>query len=73
MAGDGVGQIIAGPLTDSMGRRIPVLFSTILFVKACVGIAMAPPLWVVIVLRAAQGSLVAFSAVGARVMSPIAT
>ncbi|MFS8181448.1 MFS transporter [Pseudovibrio denitrificans] len=66
MAGYGVGQIIAGPLTDSMGRRIPILLSTILFVIACVGIAMAPPLWLVIALRATQGVLVAFSAVGAR-------
>ncbi|MEP3278671.1 MAG: multidrug effflux MFS transporter [Stappiaceae bacterium] len=66
MAGYGVGQIVAGPLTDSFGRRRPILISTILFVIASAGIALAPPLWAVIVLRAAQGVLVACSAVGAR-------
>ncbi|KZL15564.1 Bicyclomycin resistance protein [Pseudovibrio axinellae] len=66
MAGYGVGQIIAGPLTDSLGRRIPILLSTILFVITCIGIALAPPLWMVIALRGAQGLLVACSAVGAR-------
>ena len=66
MAGYGVGQIVAGPLTDSFGRRVPILLSTILFVLASAGIALAPPLSVVIALRAAQGILVACSAVGAR-------
>lgn len=66
MAGYGVGQIVAGPLTDSLGRRMPILLSTILFVFASVAIALAPPLWIVIALRAAQGIFVACSAVGAR-------
>lgn len=66
MVGYGVGQIIAGPLTDSFGRRWPILLSTMVFVAASVAIALAPPLWVVIVLRAVQGIFVACSAVGAR-------
>ena len=66
MAGYGVGQIVAGPLTDSLGRRMPILLSTILFVFASIAIALAPPLWMVIALRAAQGIFVACSAVGAR-------
>ncbi|MEM6580577.1 MAG: multidrug effflux MFS transporter [Pseudomonadota bacterium] len=66
MVGYGIGQIIAGPLTDSFGRRLPILLSTILFVVASVGIALAPPLWIVILLRGAQGIFVACSAVGAR-------
>ncbi len=66
MAGYGAGQIIAGPLTDSFGRRMPILMSTVLFVGASVGIALAPPLPVVIALRAAQGIFAACSAVGAR-------
>ena len=66
MAGYGVGQIIAGPLTDSFGRRWPILLSTIVFVAASIGIALAPPLWMVIALRAVQGMFVACSAVGAR-------
>lgn len=62
----GVGQIVAGPLTDSFGRRLPILLSTIVFVLASVGIALAPPLWAVIALRGVQGVFVACSAVGAR-------
>ncbi len=66
MACYGLGQIIAGPLTDSFGRRMPTLLSTRLFVTASVGISLAPPLWMVIVLRGVQGFFVACSAVGAR-------
>ena len=66
MACYGLGQIIAGPLTDTFGRRIPILLSTSVFVLASVGIALAPPLWIVIALRGVQGVFVACSAVGAR-------
>ncbi|MEM6461783.1 MAG: MFS transporter [Pseudomonadota bacterium] len=62
----GIGQIIAGTVTDGLGRRLPILISTPIFVAASVGIAMSPPLWAVIVLRAVQGLAVAYSAVGAR-------
>jgi Bcr/CflA subfamily drug resistance transporter len=66
MACYGIGQIIAGPLTDTFGRRTPILLSTIVFVLASIGIAMAPPLWIVIALRGVQGLFGACSAVGAR-------
>ena len=66
MAFYGIGQIIAGPLTDTFGRRLPILLSTSVFVLASVGIALAPPLWIVITLRGVQGIFVACSAVGAR-------
>jgi len=66
MACYGIGQIIAGPLTDTYGRRIPTLVSTGIFVLASVGIALAPPLWAVITLRAVQGVFAASAAVGAR-------
>ena len=62
----GLGQIIAGPLTDTFGRRTPTLLSTGVFVLASAGIALAPPLWMVIALRGVQGFFVACSAVGAR-------
>ncbi len=66
MACYGLGQIIAGPLTDTFGRRLPILLTTVVFVIASVGIALVPPLWVVIALRGVQGLAVACSAVGAR-------
>lgn len=62
----GIGQIVAGPLTDTFGRRIPVLLTTIGFVLASVGIALQPALWAVISLRGVQGLFAACSAVGAR-------
>ena len=62
----GLGQIIAGPLTDTFGRRMPILLNTSVFVLASVGIALAPPLWMVIALRGVQGFFVSCSAVGAR-------
>jgi Bcr/CflA subfamily drug resistance transporter len=66
MACYGAGQIIAGPLTDAFGRRMPMLLGTVVFVLASIGIALAPPLWLVIVLRGVQGVFVACCAVGAR-------
>lgn len=62
----GLGQVIAGPWTDGRGRRMPIIASTTVFVLASAGIALAPPLWAVILLRAVQGLAVAASAVGAR-------
>ncbi|HUN96302.1 MAG TPA: MFS transporter [Bradyrhizobium sp.] len=66
MACYGLGQIIAGPLTDTFGRRLPTLMTTIVFVFASIAIALAPPLWAVIAFRGLQGVFVACSAVGAR-------
>lgn len=66
MAFYGFGQILAGPTTDGLGRRVPILIFTSVFVVASVGIALAPPLWGVLALRTVQGLAVAFSAVGAR-------
>jgi MFS family permease len=66
MACYGIGQIIAGPLTDTFGRRLPALLSTMVFVFASIGIALGPPLWALIALRGVQGVFVACSAVGAR-------
>lgn len=62
----GIGQIVAGPMTDTLGRRMPIVLTTVVFAAASIGIALAPPLWVVILLRGVQGVSVAFSAVGAR-------
>ena len=62
----GVGQIVAGPLTDTFGRRMPTVVCTGVFVLASIGIAIAPPLWVVIALRGVQGLFGACSAVAAR-------
>jgi DHA1 family bicyclomycin/chloramphenicol resistance-like MFS transporter len=62
----GLGQIIAGPLTDTLGRRLPTVLCTGVFTLASVGIALAPPLWAVIALRAVQGLFAGCSAVAGR-------
>jgi len=62
----GLGQIVAGALTDAHGRRLAIMLSTGLFVLASIAIALEPPLWLTITLRGAQGLFVACSAVGAR-------
>jgi DHA1 family bicyclomycin/chloramphenicol resistance-like MFS transporter len=62
----GFGQIIAGPLTDSFGRRWPIISGAIIFTLASIGIALGPPLWGVILLRGVQGIFVAWCAVGSR-------
>lgn len=62
----GVGQVVAGPLSDTLGRRWPTLICTSIFVAASVGIALAPPLFVVTTLRGVQGLFGACSAVAGR-------
>lgn len=66
MAAYGVGQIIAGPMTDSLGRRIPIVLTALIFIAASLAIALSPPLWAVLVLRGVQGLAAAFTATGAR-------
>ncbi|MEM8953482.1 MAG: multidrug effflux MFS transporter [Verrucomicrobiota bacterium] len=66
MAFYGIGQIISGPLTDTFGRKKTTLLCTTIFVVASIGIALAPPLWAVIALRAVQGLFGACSAVAGR-------
>lgn len=66
MAMYGIGQMISGPLTDTFGRRIPTLVCTCVFVVASIVIACAPPLWLMIAMRAVQGLFVSVAAVASR-------
>ncbi len=50
-----VGQLLAGPLSDSLGRRRPLLVGLIVFALAGAGAAVAPTIEAVIVLRLVQG------------------
>jgi len=49
------GQLFAGPLSDRLGRRPPVLAGLACFVLASVGCALAPSVEALIVLRFVQG------------------
>ncbi len=49
------GQLLAGPLSDRLGRRPPVLAGLVGFVLASIGCAFAPNVGVLIALRFLQG------------------
>ena len=55
LVGLAVGQVIAGPLSDSLGRRRPLLVGLSLFVLASLGCAAAPSIVILDVLRLVQG------------------
>ena len=55
LIGLALGQLIAGPLSDSLGRRRPLLVGLALFVLASLGCAAAPSIVVLDLLRLVQG------------------
>lgn len=55
MIGFGLGQLIVGPLSDSFGRKKPLLIATSLHVVASIGVALAPTVEWVMVGRVFQG------------------
>lgn len=55
MVGFALGQLIVGPLSDKVGRRIPLLSVTALHVLASFGAAFAPNLELLSVARVAMG------------------
>jgi DHA1 family bicyclomycin/chloramphenicol resistance-like MFS transporter len=55
LVGLAVGQAIAGPLSDTYGRRRPLLIGILLFVLSSLGCAVAPSIVALDVLRLVQG------------------
>ena len=55
MLGLAVGQLIMGPLSDSLGRRRPLLFGIAGYTAASLACALAPSIGILIALRALQG------------------
>jgi len=51
----GIGQIIYGPLSDILGRKLPLYFGLSLFATGSIGCALAPDIHTLIVLRFIQG------------------
>ncbi|WP_442576752.1 multidrug effflux MFS transporter [Microbacterium sp. F51-2R] len=56
MIGFGLGQLIVGPLSDKVGRRIPLLSVTALHVLASIAAALAPTLELLSAARVLQGA-----------------
>ncbi|ANJ26203.1 multidrug effflux MFS transporter [Agromyces aureus] len=55
MLGFGFGQLIVGPWSDKVGRRLPLILSTVLHIAASVGAAFAPDITWLFVFRLLQG------------------
>jgi MFS transporter, DHA1 family, multidrug resistance protein len=55
MLGLGVGQLIAGPMSDALGRRRPLLSGLLGYAVASLLCALAPSIAVLVVVRLAQG------------------
>ncbi len=66
LVGLAVGQLVAGPLSDVLGRRRPMVVGAVGFALASVACAFAPSVEVLIGLRLAQGLLGAVGIVLAR-------
>lgn len=55
LIGLGVGQLVAGPLSDSLGRRLPVIAGMAAHTLLSIGCALAGSIELLIVLRVLQG------------------
>lgn len=55
MAGLALGQLLAGPLSDIYGRRLPLLIGLVIFVISTFLCALSPSIGVLIALRFIQG------------------
>ncbi|MBP2382785.1 multidrug effflux MFS transporter [Brachybacterium sacelli] len=53
--GTASGQVVAGPLSDRLGRRTPLLIGIVLCLLASIGCALAPSVEFLLVLRILQG------------------
>ncbi len=55
LIGLAVGQMVVGPISDSMGRKKPLLFSIVLFAAASILCALSPNITTLIIGRFLQG------------------
>lgn len=56
LLGLALGQVIAGPLSDTLGRRRPLIAGLVAYVLASLLCVVAPSIYVLIVLRLVQGT-----------------
>ncbi len=55
LVGLGVGQLFAGPISDALGRRRPLLIGLVAYVVASLLCAAAPSVWALVGVRFIQG------------------
>ncbi|WP_233201891.1 multidrug effflux MFS transporter [Cryobacterium sp. Y11] len=68
MIGFGFGQLVVGPWSDKVGRRLPLMLATGVHILACVGAAMSNDIVMLAVFRVLQGFGAAAGAVVAMAM-----
>ena len=66
--GFGLGQLIVGPWSDKVGRRMPLILATAVHILASLGVAMAPNVELLSLFRLLQGLGAAASGVVAMAM-----
>jgi MFS transporter, DHA1 family, multidrug resistance protein len=66
MVGLAAGQVVAGPISDALGRRRPLLAGLAAYMVASLLCAMAPTIWMLLVFRVVQGAAGAAGIVIAR-------
>jgi DHA1 family bicyclomycin/chloramphenicol resistance-like MFS transporter len=66
MVGLAGGQLVAGPISDALGRRRPLLAGLAAYMAASLLCAMAPSIWLLLVFRVVQGAAGAAGIVIAR-------
>ncbi|MEA2284735.1 MAG: transporter, family, multidrug resistance protein [Solirubrobacteraceae bacterium] len=66
LIGLGAGQLVAGPLSDSLGRRRPLLVGLLLYTLTSVACAICPSVWLLVAVRIVQGAAGAAGIVIAR-------
>lgn len=55
LIGMALGQLVIGPLSDVLGRKIPLIVSLIIFIVTTILCAFSPSIWVFVLLRFFQG------------------
>ncbi|PTK96901.1 Bcr/CflA family drug resistance efflux transporter [Staphylococcus haemolyticus] len=55
MIGLGLGNLFVGPISDSIGRKKPLVISMIIFASASLGIVFVENIWIMVFLRFIQG------------------
>ena len=55
MIGLAVGNLFTGPISDSIGRKQPLMIAMLLFTLASLGIIFVNNIWWMIILRFVQG------------------
>ena len=66
LLGYGIGQLVLGTLSDSIGRRPILLVGAFIYILACIGSVLAPTIHVFLLSRLVQGMAIAGPGIAAK-------